>query len=118
MKKTTKRVVAKKSGAGKAQYVILRAYSGVFFGRQVSSTLTAAGTRTVELADARQIWNWGSAGLTEKVQTCGDLSVRGVGSDSKVSSPVGKQILDDVKATFFCTPEAISTFDGQKWGSR
>ena len=109
---TTKKK-ATKSSNGKHPHVIIRAYSGVFYGRLVSTK-----GQTSELADARQIWSWNSAGLAQPVNTCGDIALRGVGSGSKVSSPVPKSVIAEVKATFFCSPEAVAVIDAQKWATK
>ncbi len=93
--------------------VIVRAYSGVFFGYLVSKTGAC-----VELRDARQIWSWDSAGLAEKSQTCGDIAMRGLGTGSKVSAPVTRSIVEQVGATFFATDAAVKTIAAQKWASK
>jgi len=109
---TTKKKATKSSNS-KHPHVIIRAYSGVFFGR-----LVARKGGSAELADARQIWSWNSVGLAQPVNTCGDIALRGVGAGSKVSSPVPRSIVADVKATFFCLPESVAVLDAQKWGTK
>lgn len=93
--------------------VIVRAYSGVFFGY-----LSYKDGDTVFLDDCRQIWSWGSAGMSQLVQTCGDIAVMGLGSDSKVSMTVSKAIIEKVGAVFFATDEAADIVAYQGWGSR
>ncbi len=93
--------------------VIVRAYSGVFFGYLVSKTGAC-----VELRDARHIWSWDSAGLAEKSQTCGDIAARGLGTGSKVSAPVSRSIVEQVGATFFATDVAVKTIAAQKWATK
>ena len=97
----------------KGNAVIVRAYSGVFFGY-----LTSKKGNSVELSDARQIYSWDSAGLDEKSNTCPDIAARGLGSGSKVSSPAPKAIVESVGAIFFATPTAVKIINAQKWGSR
>ena len=92
------------------KHVIVRAYSGLFFGRLIKKT-----GDTVELADARQIWRWGSAGLSEPANTAGDLAVRGCGTNSKISSPVSRALIEEVRATFECTAAAVERFSAQRW---
>lgn len=96
----------------KSRAVIVRAYSGVFFGYLVSKT-----GASVELRDARQVWSWDSAGMTEKVMTCGDIAARGVGTGSKIGMPADA-IVEQVGVVFFATPEAERVIGGQKWASR
>jgi hypothetical protein len=102
-----------KKSNGKAQPVVVRAYSGVFFGY-----LLGKSGATVELRDARQIWSWDSAGLAEKVNTCGDIAVRGLGSGSKVSSPCSSVSVEQVGAVFVATPVAVQIIEAQKWASK
>ena len=100
-----KKKLTKKSPAA-APYVVVRAYSGVFFGRLLARRVTAAGAEA-DLADVRQVWQWTSAGLAKPVLTCGDLAIRGVGRGSKVSDPAPAATISDVKAFWTCTPEAV-----------
>jgi hypothetical protein len=93
--------------------VIVRAYSGVFFGYLLKQEGAA-----VELRNARQIWSWDSAGLTEKVNTCPDIAARGVGTGSKVSSPASRARVEQVGAMFFATLEAEKNICAQKWATR
>ncbi|MBA2683248.1 MAG: hypothetical protein H0U66_01980 [Gemmatimonadaceae bacterium] len=92
--------------------VIVRAYSGVFFGYLVAKDGTS-----VTLKGARQVWSWDSAGLPEPSRTCGDIATRGLGTGSKVSGPADA-IVDQVGAVFFCTPVAVRIIDAQKWATR
>ncbi len=94
-------------------HVIVRAYSGVFFGR-----LVARKTGSVELRDVRQIYSWGSAGMSEKSNTCPDIAARGLGTDSKVSSPAIRAIVEQVGAVFFASDAAVTLIDAQKWATR
>jgi hypothetical protein len=111
---TKKKTAAKKSnGASKGEAVIVRAYSGVFFGYLLSKT-----GASVELRDARQIYYWDSAGLPQKSNTCPDIAARGLGTGSKVSQPVARAIVEQVGAVFFMGPEAQKTVEAQKWATR
>lgn len=91
--------------------VIVRAYSGVFFGLLVSEE-----GASVTLKGARQVWSWDSAGLSEPVRTCGDIALRGLGTGSRVSSPVDA-IISQVGAVFFCSADAERIITEQKWAS-
>ncbi len=93
--------------------VIVRAYSGVFFGYLVSKN-----GAEVKLKDARHIWSWDSTGMTDKVQTCEDIASRGLGSGSKMSSPAPAAIIEQVGATLWVTPEAEQILVAQKWSTR
>lgn len=97
----------------KNQAVIVRAYSGVFFGY-----LAGKPGSSVDLLKARQIWSWGSAGLPDKSNTCGDIAERGLGSDSKVSAPVTRVHITQVGAIFYVSKTAEKIVNAQKWGSR
>ena len=89
--------------------VIVRAYSGVFFGLLVSKEGSS-----VELRDARQIWSWDSTGMPEKIMTCGDIARLGVGSGSKVSGPADA-VIEQVGVMFFASAEAAEKIGAQKW---
>ena len=96
--------IKKTKQTGKA--VVIRAYSGVFFGFEVGRR-KGEGSDSVDLVDQRQIWQWTSNGLAQKALTVGDIAIRGVGSGSKLSSAGPSATIADVKATFECTPEAL-----------
>lgn len=103
----------KKTAATKTQRaVIVRAYSGVFFGYLVSKK-----GDSVTLRAARQVWSWDSTGMAEKVMTCGDIARLGLGTGSKVSGPA-EVILEQVGAVFSCTGSAVLSIDGQHWATR
>jgi hypothetical protein len=91
--------------------VVVRATAGVFFGKLIKKD-----GPMVQLGDARQVWSWDSKGLSEPVNTVGDIALRGVGSGSKVSSPTPSVILDGVSATYYATTQAVAVFGAQKWG--
>ena len=109
---TKKKTAAKKKTTTALRAVIVRAYSGVFFGHLVSKTGTS-----VELRGARQVWSWDSAGLPEKAMTCGDLARIGVGTGSKIGGPADA-VIEQVGAMFYATAEAASVIGGQKWATR
>lgn len=70
-----KTVKAKKSGASKRSFVVVRTYSaGVHFGELVSRS-----GQEVRLANARRLWMWKGANTLHEVATSG------VASGSKVS---------------------------------
>jgi hypothetical protein len=95
------------------KFVVVRAYSGVFFGELLSKK-----GQTVELASARQVWSWDSQGLPEKVNTAGDLALYGPGRGSKVSGAVAHATIEQVGVMFAAQPEAIENFHSQRWGSK
>ena len=98
--------IKKKLTKTAAPHVIIRAYSGVFFGRLLARRVSAAGAEA-DMADVRQLWQWTSAGLAKPALTCGDLAIRGVGTGSKVSDPAPVATISDIKAFWLCTPEAV-----------
>ena len=107
-----KKKLTKKSPAA-APHVIIRAYSGVFFGRLLARRVSAAGTEA-DMADVRQIWQWTSAGLAKPALTCDDIAIRGVGTGSKVSDPAPVATISDIKASWLCTPEAVRALEAIK----
>jgi hypothetical protein len=109
---TTKKKTAAKKTTKTLRAVIVRAYSGVFFGHLVSKT-----GASVELRGARQVWSWDSAGLAEKAMTCGDIARIGVGSGSKIGGPADA-VIEHVGAMFFASAEAERVIGGQKWATR
>lgn len=109
---TTKKKTAAKKTTKTLRPVIVRAYSGVFFGLLVSKT-----GASVELRGARQVWSWDSAGMSEKVMTCGDIARLGVGSGSKIGGPADA-VIEQVGALFFATDEATRVIGGQRWATR
>ena len=112
-KETDTMTIKKKTAAATTQRaVIVRAYSGVFFGYLVSKK-----GPSITLRAARQVWSWDSTGMAEKVMTCGDIARLGVGSGSKLSGPADV-ILEQVGAVFFCTTTAVAIIAGQHWATR
>ena len=97
---------------GGAKPVIVRAYSGVFFGYMLSKD-----GNSCRLRDARQIYSWDSKGLAEPSRTCGDIANFGVGSGSKVSTPCNVTI-DQIGAIFDASLTCVKSLTSQKWGNR
>ncbi len=92
--------------------VVVRAYSGVFFGYLKSKTET-----TVDLVSARQIYYWDSAGLAKKTMTCPDIATNGVGSGSKLSAPADA-IIAQVGAVFMVNSTAEVSLLAQGWATK
>lgn len=89
----------------KVNRVIVRTYSaGVHYG-----TLVSRKGREVELADARRIWSWRGA------NTLHEISLRGVGSGSKVSETVKSITLTEAIEVIPCTSEGAANLDGAAW---
>lgn len=87
------------------KYCVIRTYSaGVHVGVVKSRT-----GREVELTDACRIWSWAGA------KTLSEISLRGVGSGSKVSEVVASIVLTEVIEVIQCTSDAESNLRGQKW---
>ena len=101
----------KKTAKTKAtrQPVMVRAYSGVFFGYLKSKT-GGPETFAVELEKARHLWSWQSNGLPRKALTVEDLALIGAGTGTKISGAVSLS-LADVKVLIGATPEAAARFE-------
>ncbi len=93
--------------------VIVRAYSGVFFGYLLRSDSTSC-----LLKSARQIYYWDSSGLPNKSYTCADIATHGLGTGSKVGAPADRAIIAQVGAVFFMSNAAAAILESQKWASR
>lgn len=85
--------------------VMVRAYSGVFYGALVARRGTE-----VDLDDARHVWSWDSAGLPRKALTVDDLAILGAGSGSKLSGRTSQTLLD-VKQIVECSDDAVKRFE-------
>jgi hypothetical protein len=83
------------------RHVVVRAYSGVFFGLLVARRGTE-----VDLVDLRHIYAWTSKGLPRKAVTVEDVATIGVGSDSRVSGVCSAATVFDVKVIADATAEA------------
>lgn len=100
----------KKSVKSKLPAVLVRAYSGVFFG-YLKGKSGGPECFAVELERARHIWSWGSAGLPRKALTVSDLSLTGAGTDTKISATVATHFVADVKLIIPATAEAVKRIE-------
>ena len=89
--------------------VVVRAYSGVFFGYLVERR-GGPETCEIDLINARHIHRWQSTGLSRKVLNVEDLAILGAGEGTTISGPVSQTILD-VKNIVDATPEAVAQFE-------
>ncbi len=89
--------------------VVVRAYSGVFFGYLVEKR---GGPECWEvfLENARHIHRWQSAGLPRKALNVEDLAILGAGEGTTIGGPVTQEIAD-VKVIVYATPEAAARFE-------
>ena len=69
--------------------VVVRAYSGVFFGYLREKRATE-----VDLVKARHIWQWTSAGLMRKALTVEDVATIGAGTGTKISGEATLTVAD------------------------
>jgi hypothetical protein len=91
----------------KPKFVVVRTYSaGVHVGDLVSQK-----GKEVVLANARRIWSWKGA------NTLHEIALRGVGTGSRVSEPVGEITLTEAIEVIAGTVEAARVIAGVKWGS-
>lgn len=89
--------------------VVVRAYSGVFFGYLVERR--GGGDHCeVDLVRARHIHRWQSNGLPRKALNCEDLAILGAGEGTTIGGEVSQTILD-VKVIIDATEAAIKQFD-------
>ena len=102
----TKKKVAK---SVKYPAVLVRAYSGVFFG-YLKAKRGGGEHFDVDLVDARHIWQWRSDGLPRKALTVDDLALIGAGSGTKISGRAS-QSLADVKQIVTASDEAVARFE-------
>lgn len=93
----------------KHKAVMVRAYSGVFFGYLVEKR-GGPETFEVDLEGARHIHRWQSNGLPRKALNVEDLALLGAGDGTTIGGPVN-QTLADVKNIIECTPEAVARFE-------
>lgn len=91
------------------QAVIVRAYSGVFFG-YLAARRGGPVAYEVDLERARHIWNWTSKGLPRKALTVEDLAILGAGEGTKISGAV-TQTIADVKLIVEASDEAVKRFE-------
>ena len=79
------------------EFVLVRTYSaGVHCG-----TLAECAGTSVLLHDARRIWSWSGA------FSLNEMSLRGCGSDSRISDSVERILLTQAIEVIPCTPKAI-----------
>ena len=90
--------------------VVIRAYSGVFYG-YLKSRSGGPETFSVELERARHVWNWQSMGLPRKALTVEDLALIGAGAGTKISGEVASMSIADVKIIVTATKEAADRFE-------
>lgn len=87
------------------KYVVVRTYSaGVHVG-----ILTGHVGREVSLMSARRIWRWDGA------NTLNEVSLRGVGDQSRVSETVREIILLDAIEIIPCAKEGEENLRAAKW---
>jgi hypothetical protein len=93
----------------KHKAVVVRAYSGVFFGYLVERK---GGPECCEviLERARHIHRWQSVGLPRKALNVEDLAILGAGEGTTIGGPVTQTILD-VKVIVDASPEAAARFE-------
>lgn len=102
-------MATKNSGSNRLPAVVVRAYSGVFFG-YLKSKSGGPETFAVELEGARHIWSWRSAGLPRKALTVEDLAVLGAGTGTRISGAASIS-LADVKIIAEATVEAAARIE-------
>lgn len=90
--------------------IMVRAYSGVFFGYLVARR-GGPEAFEVDLEGARHIHRWKSDGLSRKALNVEDLALLGAGDGTTISGPVTMTIAD-VKCIVDATPEAVARFAG------
>lgn len=86
--------------------VVVRAYSGVFFGYLVARSATE-----VRLERCRHIWQWTSNGLPRKVLTVEDLATIGAGTGTRISGVTASVTVADWKVVADATPEAVAKIE-------
>jgi hypothetical protein len=92
--------------AEKPRHVIVRAYSGVFWG-----WLVARRGSEVDLRNARHIHGWNSEGLPRKAVTVEDIADIGVGSTSRLSGTCAMVTVFDVKLIADCTTQSSARIE-------
>ena len=104
-KTASKKRASVHSGNYDGQYVIVRTYSaGVHVG-----ILKYRQGKEVTLTNARRIWSWRGA------NTLHEISLRGVGSGSKVSESVSSITLTEAIEIIPATDEARRKLEVSKW---
>jgi len=90
----------------KLRAVLVRCYSGVFFGY-----LAARRGSEIDLVKARHVWSWTSQGLPRKALTVDDLAIIGAGTGTRISGAVDQTLLD-VKQIVEMSSDAVRVFEG------
>lgn len=86
--------------------VVVRAYSGVFFGYLVARNATA-----LRLERVRHIWQWTSNGLPRKALTVEDVATIGAGTGTRISGVTATVTIADWKVIADATPEAVQRIE-------
>jgi hypothetical protein len=87
------------------KYVVVRTYSaGVHIGVLAEHEKTE-----VVLKDARRIWSWAGA------NTLSEISLRGVGTGSRISDKVPEIYLSEAIELIPCSAEARENLDQGRW---
>lgn len=100
--------IARLAGCGKRprakereRHVVVRAYSGVFFG-----LLIARRGDEVDLTGVRHIHSWTSNGLSRKAVTVEDVAEIGVGSGSNLSGVASAATVFEARVIVDCSEAA------------
>ena len=86
--------------------VIVRAYSGVFFGYLVARSATE-----VRLERCRHIWQWTSNGLPRKALTVEDVASVGAGTGTRISGVTATVTIADWKVIADASAEAVQRIE-------
>jgi hypothetical protein len=89
----------------KGKPVVVRCYSGVFFGYLVERRGSE-----VDLVGSRHVYQWKSNGLPRLALTVEDLALIGAGTGTRISGACSQTVLD-VKTIVDATPEAVARFE-------
>ena len=89
--------------------VVVRAYSGVFFGYLVERR-GGPSEYEVDLVRARHIHRWQSGGLPRKALNVEDLAILGAGDGTTISGPV-TQTIAGVRVIVDASPESVARFE-------
>ena len=89
----------------KRKYVVVRTFSaGVECGELVSQK-----GKEVVLANSRKIWRWFGA------NTLHEVANHGVAAESKISEPVGENLVTEAVEIITCTAKAEANLRAAKW---
>jgi hypothetical protein len=95
----------------KGTKVVVRAYSGVFFG-----TLVERRGDEVDLKDVRHIWSWTSQDLPRKALTVEDIAEIGVGSGTRSSGVCSFVTVFEVRVIAHASSEASKKIEALPCG--